>query len=165
MEVRMKTAQKTLRLPEAVDKAIGDMAQAQNMEPADLMADVLSEYALREGSLGKEDTEQVKAEMQIKKLVRDLAQDICANEFEPHVTLQVFQQIQHEPDLRGVYEKAIGAAGKVQGNHTKARINRSLGSIIKVAVRGKARTENGNRVSIQVVDEFILSYTPLVPAS
>jgi len=161
----MKTAQKTIRLPEAVDKAISDMAQAQNKEPADLMADVLSEFALREGSLGKEETQQVKSEIQIKKLVRDLAQDICANEFDPHVTLRVFQQIQEDPSLREMYEKAIGAEGKVRGNHTKARINRALGSIIKMAVRGKARTENGNRVSIQVSDEFILNYTPLVSAS
>ncbi|MBT3352835.1 MAG: hypothetical protein HOC91_19295 [Nitrospinaceae bacterium] len=159
----MKTAQKTIRLPDAVDKAFGDMARAQKMEPADLMADVLSEFALKEGNLGKEDNQQVRAETKLKKTARELAQKICAESFEPNVTLRVFQRLQKDPELRTLYEKTIGADGKVRGNHTKARINRALGSIIKVAVGGTARTEEGNRVSIQVNDEFIFNYTPLMP--
>ena len=160
----MKTAQKTIRLPDAVDKAFGDMARAQKMEPADLMADVLSEFALKEGNLGKEDNRQVGAETKLKKTVRELAQEFCSESFEPHVTLRVFQKIQKDPDLRTLYEETIGTDGKVRGNHTKARINRALGSIIKVAVGGRARTEEGNRVSIQVESEFIFNYTPLMQA-
>ncbi len=160
----MKTAQKTIRLPDAVDKAFGDMARALNMEPADLMADVLSDFALKEGNLGKEEKQQVKAEAKLKKRVRELAPEFCAESFEPHVTLRVFQQIQGDSELCSLYEEAIGADGKVRGDHTKARINRALGSIIKVAVGGRARTEEGNRVSIQVEDKFIRNYTPLEPA-
>ncbi len=161
----MKTKQKTIRLPNAVDEALGGMARARKMEPADLMADILSEFALKEGDLGKEEKQQVRAETKLKKRVRELAQEICAESFEPHVTLRVFQQIQRDSELCALYEEAIGTDGKTKGNHTKARINRALGSIIKVAVGGRARTEEGHRVSIQVEDEFIFNYTLLNLAS
>ena len=161
----MKTVQKTIRLPEAVDKAIADMALAQKMEPADLMADVHSRFALQEESLGKEETQQVRAEIQLKEKARAMAQEICRDVFDTHVTLRVFQEIKKSLELRTLYEDAIGSEGNARGNHTKARINRVLGSIIKVAVGGTARTENGNRASIQVENEFVVNYTPLTPAN
>ena len=57
---------------------------------------------------------------------------------------------------------ALGADPFVRGNHAQARINRTLGILIRNAVDGEAMTtENGDKLNVQVSREFIKSYSPL----
>lgn len=159
----MKTSRKMVRIPRAVNTAISNIAQTRRMDPADLMADILSFFTIDQKILENDAASQISAEIDLKEKVRHLAQAICADKFDSHVTWRIFHHIRTDPKLRSLYEKVIGDEGFAHGNETKARINRSLGTIIKVSVGGEARTENGLCLAVRVQDEFILSYTPLKP--
>jgi len=156
------TIQRTLRIDKAVDAALVALAAEDSKEPAEYMADVLAQHAAESDFLGRADAVRVENEIAIKERARDRAREICAKRFDPNVTLRVFQEFRTDPQLDAIYRIAIGADPTSRGNHTQARINRSLGSIIKRAVGGEAETTaNGHRINAWVSEEHIRTYTPL----
>lgn len=159
----MKKSRKMVRIPNAVNKAISEIAESRRLEPADLTADTLSILTLEQGIMGKPASTQIMEEIELKERVRKLTRPICAGKFDSHFTCRGFRQIRTAPKLLKLYEKEIGDDGFSRGNKTKARINRSLGTIIKMSVGGGARTKNGHCLAARVNDEFILSYTPPRP--
>ena len=132
------TVQRTLRIPLEVDAAFQIAAQKACRDEAELMTDVLSEYVLHKGYLTEVEAKRLQAEIAIKETARDLAQEICAEQHDPNVTLKVFQRFKTDDELCDLYRTAIGGNPNQRGNHVQARINRNLGNVIKGAVRGTA---------------------------
>ena len=158
------TTKRTLRIPEQVDKALSALAEESDMEALEYMTDVLSHHALESGKLDDGASMQVQKEMEIKEHARTRAREICSRKFDPHVTLKVFLEFREKPELNAAYQTAIGGDPLKRKNPTQARINRTLGSIIKHAVRGEAETTSGGHgFTVNVDAEFIRSYTPLRP--
>ena len=52
-----------------------------------------------------------------------------------------------------------------RNNPTKARINRTLGSICRVVSGGSSKGPNGEVMTVQVTGEFCQTYTRLFPPS
>ena len=161
----MDTVKRTLRNPIAVDAALITLAREEGVDPSEYTTEILSRHVLQCGALDKIDAKQIRAEMAIKQSARALAKSICARKFDSHVTLKVFQNIRSDATLYETYKSAIGADGLDRRNPTQARINRSLGGIIKATVNGQPRTEVGNKLSIAVQGELIRTYTPLEKAA
>jgi predicted HicB family RNase H-like nuclease len=153
----------TVRLYSAVNAAFALKAKASGQEIADYAADVLTRDVIDQ--LKPTDAERIRAELELKTKAIKYAREQTAEKFDEHVTLKVFQQIRQTPELRDLYVRAIGGespdAPFVRGNQTQARINRTLGAAIKIAVHARRKTVNGNVLKAQVAREFILGYTVL----
>lgn len=160
------TVKRTIRVEKSVDAALVAQAALESKDPSEYITDLLSRHAIDLGVLAAADAKRVENEIEIKRRARDRAREICAKQFDPDVTLKVFQEFRAEPEFNAMYCAAIGGDPMTRGNHTQARINRSLGSIIKRAVNGEAETTpSGHRINATVSDEYIRSYTPLRPAT
>lgn len=156
----------TVRLEFAVSKALAAKAGKDGQEVADYAAGVLTKDVLPElEQLSPDAAKRVQAELELKTRVIAFAVDHVRDEFDPHITLKVFQHIKADEKLRTLYLRAIGDRPvDERRNPIKSRINRSFGAAIKTAVGAVPQTANGNPLKAQVTGEFILSYTPLEPA-
>jgi hypothetical protein len=156
----------TIRLETAVSLALAAMAEQKGQEVADYAAGVLIEHVLP--AIKRNDpaaAKRLQAEMEVKAEAIELAKNLSpARAFDPNVTFKVFQAIRTNNRLQRLYLRAIGdRPGDERGNHIKARINRSLGAAIKIAVDATPKMIGGNPVKVQVTGEFIFSYTLLAP--
>ena len=116
------------------------------------------------GKIGSQEALQVRKEMEVKQHAREEARRICAGRFDANVTLKVFQKFRTDSEFNAAYTAAIGNDPFRRKNQKQARINRSLGGIIKHAVGGEAETTaQGHRINASVDAEYIKSYTPLRP--
>jgi hypothetical protein len=159
--------QLTIRLEPIVADALRDKAGRLGQEPADYAAGVLTRAVL--DVIEEKDqaaARRLQAELEIKAWAIDHARRLSpVGAFDPNVTLKVFQAIRTDDGRRHLYLRAIGdRPSEERGNPIKARINRSLGSMIKAAVGAEVEDINGNPVKVQVSGEFIFSYTLLKPA-
>ncbi len=158
----------TVRLETVVADALRFKAASAGQEAADYAASLLTEGlmdVIRAADAGA--ARRLQAELEIKARAIMLARQFSpADRFDPNVTLKVFQAIRHSGDLNEIYIRAIGGKpGNERGNPIKARINRSLGAIVKTAVQADVETIGDNPVKVQVSGEFIFSYTLLKPSS
>jgi len=155
--------QMTIRVEPVVHKALEKVAGQRGQEPADYAADVLTQHFLTD--LDEATADRLRAELDLKKAVIERARELSPkSDFDPDVTLKVFQWIKADPELRSLYERAIGGRpGDARGNHIKARVNRTLGATIKRAVDAASQTMDGGPAKVQVSGEFIFSYTMLEP--
>lgn len=158
----------TIRLEPAAAHALGVKAARAGHEPADYAAGLITEALLdviREGSQAV--AQRLQAELEIKACAIALARQLSPpGAFDPNVTLKVFQTIRTDERLNRLYLRAIGdRPGDERGNPIKARINRSLGAIVKTAVQAEVETIGTSPVKVQVSGEFIFSYTLLKPGN
>jgi hypothetical protein len=150
----------TVRLGSVVNAALALKAKASGQEIADYAADVLTRDVI--DRLKPTDAERIRAELELKTEAIKYAREQTAKKFDEHVTLKVFQHIRETPELCALYVRAIGGASPyVRGNQIQARINRTLGAAIKIAVDARRKTLNGSVLKAQVTREFILGYTVL----
>jgi hypothetical protein len=150
----------TVRLDGVVNGALALKAKASGQEIADYAADVLTRDVI--DRLKPTDAERIRAELELKTEAIKYAREQTAKKFDEHVTLKVFQHIRETPELCALYVRAIGGASPyVRGNQIQARINRTLGAAIKIAVDARRKTLNGSVLKAQVTREFILGYTVL----
>jgi hypothetical protein len=118
--------------------ALALKAKASGQEIADYAADVLTRDVI--DRLKPTDAERIRAELELKTEAIKYAREQTAKKFDEHVTLKVFQHIRETPELCALYVRAIGGASPyVRGNQIQARINRTLGAAIKIAVRREAQ--------------------------
>lgn len=160
----MATVQRTVRLPGAVDAALRESARQRGTDVGDLITDVLSRFALAERTLAAEEAERIRAELALKEQVRQMARELCAASFDPHVILRCFQRVRSDPTLLQLYGRAIGGDPFARGQDAKARLNRTLGTVIRAAVGGNAAEDDGVRRTVAVEGELVQNYTPLRPA-
>jgi hypothetical protein len=155
----------TVRIPSSVYQAVEQGARKAGQEFADYAADLLTRSVMPDlRQMNPEEAERLDAALEVKKEALAFAIDKIRNEWDPHITLRTFQHIRTDANLSKRFSTAIGnRPGDDRGNWLKANFNRALGAAIKTAVGGVAQTVSGNRVKMEVLGEFIRSYTPLEP--
>ncbi|QQN62168.1 hypothetical protein JIR23_21495 [Bradyrhizobium diazoefficiens] len=156
----------TIRLDPAVSEALARAALAAGQETADYAGDIIAHNVLDEIRKTEPDAAQrLQAEIEIKAEAIAYARRFVHDNPDvdnSDITLKVFRHIRQDERLNPKYSRAIGGRpADERGNHTKARINRSLGAAIKTALRATPRMERGKPAKVQVTGEFIFSYTPL----
>ena len=141
--------QMTLRVEPVVHKALEKVAGQRGQEPADYAADILTQHLLV--PLDEATADRLRAELDVKKAVIERARELSPKSaFDPDVTLKVFQWIKADPELKSLYERAIGGRpGDERGNPIKARVNRTLGATIKRAVDAASQTIDGGPAKIR----------------
>lgn len=151
-----------IRLTPPVSEGLGRLADAAAMQTSDYIVDVLARHCIENKAPPPEEAVQIEAEIELKEEARQVARRTCADTFDEHVILKVFQAFRTDDRLRKIYETAIGGDPFARGNPAQARINRTLGILIRNAIDGEAmNTENGDKLNVQVSREFIKSYSPL----
>jgi hypothetical protein len=156
----------TVRIRPAVYQAVEEGARKAGQEFGDFAADLLAQSVIHElRQMNPDEADRLEAQWDVKKEALAFAVDETRrNGWDPHITLRTFQHIRNNPQLSKRFSKAIGnRPGDDRGNWLKANFNRALGSAIKVAVGGVAQTVGGNRVKVEVLNEYIRTYTPLDP--
>jgi hypothetical protein len=155
----------TIRIAPPVGEALARKATLVGMETADYAAELVTAGVMDE--VGKTDPDaarRLKAEIEIKAEAIAIARRLVAEKFDPDVTPRVFRKIAADPALKELYSNAVGGLviGE-RGNAVKARINRTLGAAIKIAVKATPSMINGAPEKIQVgPGELIFTYTRLV---
>jgi hypothetical protein len=77
--------------------------------------------------------------------------------------LQVFRKIRTNVKLDQLYRRAIGGREPDErGNGFKSDLNRAIGAAIKTAVDAAPRMKDGKPDKVQVSNEYIFSFTPLI---
>jgi hypothetical protein len=157
----------TIRLPAEVSVVLAERAHMAGQETADYAADVVSLALLSDVKRRHPKTaKRIAAEIHIKaeavKLARTLVKcDDGRDHFD--VTLRVFQAIRTNRNLDNLYRCAIGGRKPTErGNGYKADLNRAIGAAIKIAVGASPRMKNGKPDKVQVTNEYIFSFTPLI---
>jgi hypothetical protein len=155
----------TIRIAPPVGEALALEAAARGMETADYAAELVTRGMM--DVLGKTDPDAARrltAEIKIKAEAIAIARRLVEEKFDPDVTPKVFRAIAADPALEELYSNAVGGLviGE-RGNAVKARINRTLGAAIKIAVGGSPSMKDGAPEKIQVgPGELIFTYTRLV---
>jgi hypothetical protein len=154
----------SVRIRPAVGDALERMARDAGQELADYAAMVLTEHAVA-AIKDEELLSQLRAEVAIKRAAAEIARRLSPpDRFNPDVTLGVFQEIRGDKGLAELYRAAIGGGtGFERNNPTKARINRTIGSICRVVSGGSSKGPNGEVMTVQVTGEFCQTYTRLSP--
>jgi hypothetical protein len=152
----------TLRLQPAIHGALSRRASDKGQELADYISDQLANFVIKD--LDRDERERMMAELEVKSKVIDFAKEETKNKgFDPDIILKAFQHIRTNNSLQASYKRAIGNRPVAdRGNHTKARINRTIGSTIKSALGAATQKKtDGSPDEVQVGNEFILSYSRL----
>jgi hypothetical protein len=159
--------QLTIRLEPVVRDALAQAARENGQEAADYTAEVLTKHVLDVGEVAPFVAARLRAEIEVKAWAIEKAREITEKDFDPHVTLKVFEAIDgDEDDIRAKYCEAIGGGDPyARGNRIKARINRALGAAIKTAVDANSKTIDGDPEKVQVSNKLIFSYTVLEPSA
>jgi hypothetical protein len=156
----------TVRIPPSVYQAVEQGARKAGQEFADYAADLLTQGVMQDlRQMNPDEAERLDAALEVKKEALAFAiEETRRKGWDPHITLRTFQHIRNDPQLSKRFSTAIGnRPGDDRGNWLKANFNRALGAAIKTAVGGVAQTVGGNRVKVEVLGEFVRSYTPLEP--
>jgi hypothetical protein len=157
----------TVRLEAEVSAALAARARMSGQETADYAADLISSAVLPDVKRHHPKiAERINAEMHIKGAAVKLACAFVKNDgTRDHfdVTLRVFQRIRMNEKLDQLYRCAIGGRKPTErGNGFKADLNRAIGAAIKTAVEATPRMKNGKPDKVQVANEYIFSFTPLI---
>jgi hypothetical protein len=148
----------TLRLDAAVHAALDSKAKTLGWETADYAASVIArdvEEELKSASPSVADRLAAERELKLEAI-----QYARSRPFDEHLTLHVFRHLR--ANFSALYETAIGGKGDVRGNHIQARVNRSLGALIKIAAGAERKLDaQGAVLKEQIRNEYILGYTRL----
>jgi hypothetical protein len=157
----------TIRLETEVRAALAARALVSGQETADYAADLICSALMPDVKrLHPNIAKRIDAEMHIKGEVVKLARafvksDGTRDHFD--VTLRVFQKIRTNKKLDRLYRCAIGGREPTErGNGFKADLNRAIGAAIKTAVDATPRMKDGKPDKVQVSNEYIFFFTPLI---
>lgn len=160
-----KVSKHTLTLADGVYGALQISAERANLEPNDLIRDLILDRVIADGTLDEKTTKQVQTYKWLVVEAVKLAKQMCSDgTVKPSLTADVFEALAQNKDWAEQYEFYVQDNMYKSGNPRKGPINREIGYRVRAAV-GAAVEKDANGVTAirKPTGLIIQTYTPFVP--
>ena len=158
-----ETEKVTINVNKEAILAIREEAQQQGMETSALIQRAIYKLALSTGRMTASSAELLRAQNETIDAFISLARKLYTEgRFDEHFVLTVFKAAMDRPDVRELYERAVGGDAYAVKLPGKTPLNMYLGWYTKNAIGAEPKLgADGQPLRLQVRGEPIQSYTLL----
>jgi hypothetical protein len=157
-----KTSKHTLTLLVSVYSALKASAAKQDLEPNELIQNLIIDHVIAAGTLDAETRAHIELGRSLIARAVEVAKQRCRDDlFSEAITLETFQACTADPAWAADYETYIEDNIFKHGNPLK-RINREIGFRVRAGIGGTVvKDGQGKATTAKVLGEVIQSYTPM----
>lgn len=157
-----KVSKHTLTLPDGVYRALEASAKRLDLEPNELIQDLIVERVIADGTLDKATAEQIQAYKWLIATAVERAKERCRQgAFSPSLTADIFEVCAKDEEWAERYRFYVQDDIYKSGNPRKGPINREIGYRIRAAIGAEVEKDAKGATAMKKVTGLIIqSYTP-----
>ncbi|MBZ9954305.1 MULTISPECIES: hypothetical protein [unclassified Mesorhizobium] len=154
----------TVPFTASANAALLAAAQAERMEPTEIIQRATINYLIDAGHMPQEEADRFKLFWWLVDETVLAAQKICRDGgFSRSITLDAIHACMNDPKWIERYRTYVRDDIFKNGNPEKGPINREIGFRIRAGIGGVVeKTPKGKSATVKVLGEIIQSYTPMV---